>query len=82
MEKTISKNYLSFGASVEPGQWYDIRSEGLQHQTLYDAQIHEVQSSPITNFDCNLIDSLNLGEGLCETLKISPESFVSYKHPF
>jgi GTPase SAR1 family protein len=76
MEKTTSKNYLSFGASVEPGQWYDIRSEGLQHQSLYDTQIHEVQSSPITNFDCNLIDSLNLGEGLCETLKISPESFV------
>uniref|UniRef100_A0AC34FYP5 G domain-containing protein n=1 Tax=Panagrolaimus sp. ES5 TaxID=591445 RepID=A0AC34FYP5_9BILA len=67
---------LGFGASVEPGQWYDIRSEGLQHQSLYDAQIHEFSSNSNTSFDLNLIDSINLGEGLCETLKITPDSFV------
>uniref|UniRef100_A0A914YWL8 AAA+ ATPase domain-containing protein n=1 Tax=Panagrolaimus superbus TaxID=310955 RepID=A0A914YWL8_9BILA len=69
-------NILSFRATVDPGQWYDIRSEGLQHQTLYDAKIHEFCPNSNPTFDINLIDSINFGEGLCETLKISADSFV------
>ena len=77
-----SKSILNFGASVKPGQWFDIRSEGLQPRFFYDVQVTEVQAHSATTVNTGIIEYRNYGDGLCKVMDVSPQSFVRKFHYF